>query len=233
MIIIIGNNLSGAFFFYQDRFPICFLPTFVTFWAVQHLQPLQKAAACTVVALVGSRLPVFWRRADAEQRSHAPTRAAAAIRMGVTLKIAAEEPLPTVTSTPLPTFGAINGKPLIILRIFSWIFGLEQVIDSITLRHYLDPSCRRYIFEKWAKRCGANVSFGSPTACAPAGKERRQSCQNIQDSPAARARFRAKSLFKKILLKTFLNCRKAVKDILAAFCTKALDLLVQIVWEQV
>ena len=119
MIIIIGNNLSGAFFFYQDRFPICFLPTFVTFWAVQHLQPLQKAAACTVVALVGSRLPVFWRRADAEQRSHAPTRAAAAIRMGVTLKIAAEEPLPTVTSTPLPTFGAINGKPLIILRIFS------------------------------------------------------------------------------------------------------------------
>ena len=38
---------------------------------------------------------------------------------------------------------------------------------------------------------------------------------------------------KKILLKTFLNCRKAVKDILAAFCTKALDLLVQIVWEQV
>ena len=193
------------------------------------MQRLHTAAACTVVALVGSRLPVFWRRADAEQRSHAPTRAAA-IGMGVTLKIAAEEPLPTVTFSPATYFW---GKPLIILTIFSWIFGPEQVIDSITLRHYLDPSCRRYIFEKWAKRCGANVSFGSPTACAPAGKERRQSCQNIQDSPAARARFRAKSLFEKILLKTFLNCRKAVKDILAAFCTKALDLLVEIVWEQV
>ena len=53
---------------------------------------MQKAASCTVVALVGSRLPVFWRRADAEQRSHAPTRAAA-IRMGVTLKIAAKRNL--------------------------------------------------------------------------------------------------------------------------------------------
>ena len=88
MIIIIGNNLAGTFF-YQDRFPICFLPTFVTFWAAFA----QLAAACTVVALVGSRLPVFWRRADAEQRSHAPTRAAAAIRMGVTLKIAAKRNL--------------------------------------------------------------------------------------------------------------------------------------------
>ena len=39
---------------------------------------------------------------------------------------------------------------------------------------------------------------------------------------------------KKSLQEDFVeNCRKAVKDILAAFCTKALDLLVQIVWEQV
>jgi hypothetical protein len=86
-------------FFYQDRFPICFLPTFVTFWAAFA----QLAAACTVVALVGSRLPVFWRRADAEQRSHAPTRAAA-IGMGVTLKIAAEEPLLSVTFSPATNF---------------------------------------------------------------------------------------------------------------------------------
>ena len=67
------------------------------------MQRLHTAAACTVVALVGSRLPVFWRRADAEQRSHAPTRAAA-IRMGVTLKIAAEEPLLSVTFSPATNF---------------------------------------------------------------------------------------------------------------------------------
>ena len=100
MIIIIGNNLAGTFFLprsLSNLFPSYFCNV------LGYAAFAQLAAACTVVALVGSRLPVFWRRADAEQRSHAPTRAAA-IGMGVTLKIAAEEPLLSVTFSPATNF---------------------------------------------------------------------------------------------------------------------------------
>ena len=85
----------------------------------------------------------------------------------------------------------------------------------------------RYVFEKWAKRRGANVrGVGRPTACSRAVEERHQtqSCQNILRQPAHQAVDKSLSWRGVILRRSlFLLQQFAVEDIWTqvSFCTKS------------